>query len=490
MNYSKRNFDFRKSLALGSVSALPRRPVSFTISHRAVAPLAMLCDALIIFSMGVLTGVGYHLEVLGIVGIPAQFVGFAAVVAALFISWAKGRDLYKMSELLNLKAQIRWTAIMWAGVFIFLTAVAFTTKIGEIFSRGATLAFAVSGFSALIVMRVVWRIFLADGLAVRRFSGRKIVLIAEQASALDSGLLEALTRHGLQLAKHFVLPSNRKDIQLRTDVIAEAISSVRGSDIEEIVVAANLDHWPDLKNLLSELRVLPVPVNLVPVGALSELFKLSFHSIGDTVTIELQRGPRTRLEQFVLRVLDVIYAGTALVLLLPLLLITAVAVRLDSSGPVIFRQRRCGFNGRPFHILKFRTMHVQEDGNIIVQAEPNDKRVTRVGNWLRRTSIDELPQLINVLQGSMSMVGPRPHAMVHDDQFDRSVANYAYRHHVKPGITGWAQVNGFRGRTCTLADIEQRVKLDLWYIDNWNLALDFKIILMTAIEVVRGKNAY
>ena len=450
----------------------------------------MLCDALIIFSMGVLTGVGYHLEVLGIVGIPAQFVGFAAVVAALFISWAKGRDLYKMSELLNLKAQIRWTAIMWAGVFIFLTAVAFTTKIGEIFSRGATLAFAVSGFSALIVMRVVWRIFLADGLAVRRFSGRKIVLIAEQASALDSGLLEALTRHGLQLAKHFVLPSNRKDIQLRTDVIAEAISSVRGSDIEEIVVAANLDHWPDLKNLLSELRVLPVPVNLVPVGALSELFKLSFHSIGDTVTIELQRGPRTRLEQFVLRVLDVIYAGTALVLLLPLLLITAVAVRLDSSGPVIFRQRRCGFNGRPFHILKFRTMHVQEDGNIIVQAEPNDKRVTRVGNWLRRTSIDELPQLINVLQGSMSMVGPRPHAMVHDDQFDRSVANYAYRHHVKPGITGWAQVNGFRGRTCTLADIEQRVKLDLWYIDNWNLALDFKIILMTAIEVVRGKNAY
>ena len=149
------------------------------------------------------------------------------------------------------------------------------------------------------------------------------------------------------LSQHFVLPANQKDAQRRKDVIAQAISSVRGSNIEEIVVSANLDHWSELNSLLSELRVLPLPVNLVPVGPMSDLFKLSSHTIGDTITIELQRGPRTPLERSAKRVVDIVIAGTALLLLLPLLLMTAVAIKLDLPGPIIFRQRRCGFNGRP-----------------------------------------------------------------------------------------------------------------------------------------------
>ena len=135
-------------------------------------------------------------------------------------------------------------------------------------------------------------------------------------------------------------------------------------------------------------------------------------------------------------------------------------------------------------------MSVLEDGETVTQAKRKDSRVTRVGYWLRRTSIDELPQLFNVLRGNMSMIGPRPHALAHDTEFGQLVANYAYRHHVKPGITGWAQVNGFRGRTCTVSDIEKRLALDLWYIDNWSLALDFKITLMTVIEIAKGENAY
>ena len=168
---------------------------------------------------------------------------------------------------------------------------------------------------------------------------------------------------------------------------------------------------------------------------------------------------------------------------------TAAAIKLDSPGPIIFQQRRRGFNGRIFKIFKFRTMYVQEDGATIVPAKPNDARVTRVGKWLRYTSIDELPQLFNVLRGCMSMVGPRPHAVAHDNEFDNLVGDYAYRQHVKPGITGWAQVNGYRGQMQTVADVEQRIKFDLWYIDNWNLALDLKIMLMTGIEVIRGENA-
>src|SRR4029077_10886573 len=185
-----------------------------------------------------------------------------------------------------------------------------------------------------------------------------------------------------------------------------------------------------------------------------------------------------------------VIAGTALILHLPILLITAIAIKLDSPGPIIFRQWRCGFNGRPFQILKFRTMSVLEDGDTIVQARRNDPRVTRIGKLLRRTSLDELPQLLNVLQGSMSIVGPRPHAMAHDNEFDKLVANYAYRHHVKPGLTGWAQVNGNRGELQSLVDIERRIELDLWYIDNWSVMVDFRIIFMTMFEVIRGRNAF
>ena len=183
-------------------------------------------------------------------------------------------------------------------------------------------------------------------------------------------------------------------------------------------------------------------------------------------------------------------AATALIALLPLLVIVAVAIKLNSPGPILFRQQRCGFNGRSFQIYKFRTMSVLEDGPSIVQAQLGDKRFTRLGAWLRRTSIDELPQMLNVLNGSMSLVGPRPHALAHDNEFDKVVRRYAFRRRVKPGLTGWAQVHGRRGPTPTRASIEERVELDLWYIDNWSFSLDLAILLWTPIELIRGDNAY
>jgi Undecaprenyl-phosphate glucose phosphotransferase len=490
MNFSKPNFGLDKSAAPDLLRSSAQKSHAWAISYRAVMPLAIAFDALIILSMGMLSSVVYHLETMGMPGDLAQIGGFASIVAVLFIALAKNRDLYELTELLNLKSQISEVAISWAFILLFLTGVAFTMKVGGSFSRGATLLFAVSGLAALVGERVLWRIFLADGLAVRKFSGREVMLIEDQTSAVESGLLEAFARHGLQLTNHFVLPADQNDMQRRRDVIAQAVLSARGSSIEEIIVSANLDHWPELRNLLSPLRVLPIPVNLVPIGPISDLLKVPSHMIGNTLTIELQRGPRTFLERSVKRIFDVIVAGAALALLIPLFLMIAVAIKMDSSGPIIFRQRRSGFNGRQFQILKFRTMIVLEDGETIVQAQLNDSRVTRVGHWLRRTSMDELPQLFNVIWGSMSIVGPRPHAVAHDNQFDKLIGNYAYRHHVKPGLTGWAQVNGFRGQTRTITDIEERVRLDLWYIDNWNLKADFKIILMTVAEVMRGENAY
>jgi lipopolysaccharide/colanic/teichoic acid biosynthesis glycosyltransferase len=183
-------------------------------------------------------------------------------------------------------------------------------------------------------------------------------------------------------------------------------------------------------------------------------------------------------------------AGAGLVMLLPLLAVVSLAIKLDSRGPVIFRQSRRGFNGREFLIWKFRTMTVTESGRAIYQAKRNDKRVTGVGHLWRVTSIDELPQLVNVLRGEMSLVGPRPHAIAHDDEYGRSIGTYAFRHHVKPGITGWAQVNGFRGGTRELDWMKKRIELDLRYIDNWSFWLDLWIIVRTCFEVARSRNSY
>jgi putative colanic acid biosynthesis UDP-glucose lipid carrier transferase len=184
------------------------------------------------------------------------------------------------------------------------------------------------------------------------------------------------------------------------------------------------------------------------------------------------------------RLIDIVVSGILLLACLVPGLLIALLVKLDSPGPVLFRQRRIGYGGRPFHILKFRTMHVLEDGPQVVQARRGDPRVTRLGALLREFSLDELPQLINVLVGDMSLVGPRPHAAAHDDYYGRHIANYAYRQRVRPGITGWAQINGARGATPTLSDMQVRIDLDAWYVDHGSLALDLRILFLTPLEIL------
>lgn len=184
------------------------------------------------------------------------------------------------------------------------------------------------------------------------------------------------------------------------------------------------------------------------------------------------------------RLLDLAIGGVALLAFLPVGLLVALAIKLDSKGPVLFRQQRIGFNGRPFQIVKFRTLDVLEDGEAVIQVTRADPRVTRVGHWLRRTGFDELPQLLNVLSGDMSLVGPRPHAVLHDDYYGARIANYAQRRRVRPGITGWAQVKGVRGATPTLADMQERADLDAWYVEHASLALDLLILLRTPLEIL------
>jgi putative colanic acid biosynthesis UDP-glucose lipid carrier transferase len=205
------------------------------------------------------------------------------------------------------------------------------------------------------------------------------------------------------------------------------------------------------------------------------------------LNLEIQRAPLSLTERTVKRMADILISASAIVLLLPLFALVAIAIKLDSRGPVIFKQRRNGFDANQFVIYKFRTMTVLEDGPEIAQACPGDKRVTRIGKLLRSSSIDELPQLLNVLEGDMSIVGPRPHALAHDEEYKSVIAEYAYRHHVKPGITGWAQVNGCRGETRHIELMAERIKLDLFYINHWSLRFDIAIVLRTCFEVLRHR---
>ncbi|WP_246102278.1 exopolysaccharide biosynthesis polyprenyl glycosylphosphotransferase [Methylobacterium terricola] len=190
------------------------------------------------------------------------------------------------------------------------------------------------------------------------------------------------------------------------------------------------------------------------------------------------------------RSVDLVGAALGLIVLLPLLLAIAVLIKWDSPGPVLFRQSRIGLGNRPFRVWKFRTMTCCENGAVIRQAQPGDPRVTRIGRFLRRTSLDELPQLVNVLLGSMSLVGPRPHAVAHDAQFAGLVVRYAERHAMRPGITGWAQVRGCRGETPNAAAMQRRVDLDLAYIEHWSVLLDLLILALTLREVFRSQAAY
>ncbi|PAY06769.1 hypothetical protein CK489_28375 [Bradyrhizobium sp. UFLA03-84] len=204
---------------------------------------------------------------------------------------------------------------------------------------------------------------------------------------------------------------------------------------------------------------------------------------------EIARREETGANGVLKRLFDLVVGGLAVAFLLVPILLIAIAIVIETPGPALFRQWRGGRGGRRFQILKFRTMTCMEDGVHVRQARPDDARVTRVGRVLRKTSMDELPQLFNVVRGEMSLVGPRPHALVHDAMYSRLITRYAYRHSVKPGMTGWAQVNGCRGETSDLMAMEKRVARDLAYIRHWSVWLDLVIVAMTVREIVRPRNA-
>ena len=272
--------------------------------------------------------------------------------------------------------------------------------------------------------------------------------------------------------------------------MAELADYVRTEQIKMIFISQPLSAQPRIRRLIDELEDTTASVYFLPDVYIFDLMQARFDNVGGMPVIAIRETPFVGVNSVVKRISDIVLALAILVLVAPLMLAVALGVRASSPGPVIFRQRRYGLYGDEIVVYKFRSMTVVEDGGVVTQARARDARLTRIGAFLRRTSLDELPQFVNVLQGRMSIVGPRPHAVAHNEQYRKLIKGYMLRHKVKPGITGWAQVNGLRGETSTLDKMQARVRYDLDYLRSWSLWLDLWIIVKTVKVVITQQNAH
>lgn len=410
-------------------------------------------------------------------------IGAGLIVGVVFVSVAYFQDVYATHRLLNLVWQLRKAVFIWLASLTILAVAAFLLKSTDNLSRGTVIIFAAIGGAGLVSLRFIWQFVLGTNYARSRLVDRKVILLSLKPLDFTSSRFKDLRRNGFDVMRHFVLGIDSGEGNWERQ-IRDVIRQSRQEEVDEYLVAIDWNELPMVRKLGHYLRAVPQPVRLLPDDSIADLVSRPFLPVSGTVAVEIQRSPLSVFERLQKRCLDTGIALLALLILTPLLLTVAVLVKMGSPGTAIFRQWRRGFNGKPFEIWKFRTMTVSENGQTVAQATKRDARVTKLGRFLRMTSIDELPQLWNVLRGDMSLVGPRPHALAHDNYYDELISKYVYRHHMKPGLTGWAQVNGFRGETPTIDLMEKRVEYDIWYVSNWSIWLDLKIMARTASAVM------
>ena len=409
-----------------------------------------------------------------------------ALSAVLYCLFMEVQDQYVSSKWRRgLRAPLR-AATSWLAVFLTLSSLVFFAKAGSEISRATIGCLFGSGLVVLPTWRFLALKIVSWMLDKHMFAVCErvvVVSVAKGSVGLDARQRHDMRRQGRSVVAQLSVES------FDIDAIERLKCVLAGQRIDQIWFSCPMD-TATITQAAAALKAFPLPVFWLADQTYRQLHALPTESLGSVRALKVQGGPLTKAQQTIKRMLDVVMASAGLLLLSPLFLLVAVAIKLDSRGPVIFSQRRSGFNGQTFRIHKFRSMTSADDGADIVQATRNDGRITRVGRVLRRSSLDELPQLLNVIKGDMSVVGPRPHALCHDTQYSKLIETYALRYHVKPGITGWAQSKGCRGETRTLADMEHRVDLDIWYIKNWSFLTDVKAIIGTLKQLTGSPNAY
>ncbi len=385
--------------------------------------------------------------------------------------------------------------IEWCCVAVVLVFIAAAFKLTQEFSRDAILAWLLATPLALLLTDSV-SATIAQWFAGERASGQRYVIIGanEVGIELDRRIEQS---HGGGRSFGFLdyrsadrLPDGLGG-PVTTNCTAGGLADfVRRNSITRVYLALPLAVTPRIEELIKALRDTTASIYFVPNLFAFELLQARCVDINGMPALSICDSPFHGMSAVWKRAFDLALATVALLLAWPAFLILGLAIKLSSPGPVIFKQRRYGLHGEEILVYKFRSMTVCEDGPVVTQAVARDQRVTRLGAFLRRTSFDELPQILNVLEGTMSFVGPRPHAVAHNETYRKLIDGYMIRHKVRPGITGWAQVHGLRGETRTLDRMQQRVQYDLNYLENWTLGLDLKIIAKTALMVFKDRNAF
>jgi putative colanic acid biosynthesis UDP-glucose lipid carrier transferase len=417
----------------------------------------------------------------------APYIGLGTILAVLLFLALRRLHLYSPKRLRQPFRQSGRLLLCLTGSFLILIAALYVLKEAEQISRGWMLLWFASLGTTLMLSRICLPLVLKS-----RPLGN---IFRQNVAVYGAG------DFGRSVGSH--LKTLGPDIQV-IGVFDDRAGAARGHNLhidgglddlirlgksgmcDQIVVAVPVSE-KRLTRVMDQLDILPVDVHLCPETMHLPLRVFGVSKLGRLQLLDVQRRPISGRNLYIKRALDLVLASTGLVVALPLFPFIALAIKLDSSGPVFFRQRRHGYNHQIIRVLKFRTMSVLEDGAEVRQVCVNDPRVTGVGRILRVTNLDELPQLFNVLKGDMSLVGPRPHALAHDKYYVKFVERYGSRLRVKPGITGWAQVNGLSGETSDPELMRQRVERDLYYIDHWSVWLDLEIILRTICLVLTGR---
>lgn len=419
----------------------------------------------------------------------------AAVLAVVcFYIFAEAKGLYASWRMGGIVLEITDIIIAWGTVVAVLVMLAFMSKTSANFSRMVVITWFAAAPFGLAMARVIIRIFLREmrragkntrTLAIVGANMQGVRLIEKSRDAPWMGMLplgiydDTLTESVSDEARPYL-----------KGVLADLIREAQDGRVDYVYIALSMQQESRIVELVNALADTTASVYVIPDMFVSDLLHARWTNFHGIPAIRVYETPFMGAEGWIKRLEDFFLGALFLAIAAIPMIVIGAAIKLTSPGPAIFKQRRYGLNGDVVEIWKFRTMSVCEDGKDVPQAKRSDPRITPLGKFLRKTSLDEFPQLINVLQGRMSLVGPRPHAVAHNEQYRKLIHGYMLRHKVKPGITGWAQVNGWRGETDTLDKMEKRVEYDLEYIRNWSLWLDIKILWLTLLRGFSGKNVY
>lgn len=419
-------------------------------------------------------------------------LGLVGIILFLFISDIT--TLYQSWHGVSYQSECTRVLIVWALVVMIMLVVAYATKTSAAYSR------VVVGFWFMLLpavfcfwrgsLRLVLRKYRSKG----QFTRSVAVLGANENGIQISTTIQNSPWLGLEFMGFY---DDREQVDDRVKWAGDIKGSISGliaesyaGNIDIVYISLPLSAQPRIVNVIEQLADTTTSVYLVPDFFIFSLFQGKWTNLSDIPVVNVFDTPFWGLDGWLKRLQDIVFSMIILTIIAIPMLFIALAVKLTTNGTVLFKQNRYGIDGRKFEVWKFRTMLVSDNGEHVEQVARKDRRVTKLGVFLRKSSLDELPQFFNVLQGSMSIVGPRPHAVAHNEEYRKRIKGYMLRHTVKPGITGWAQINGWRGQTDTLDKMTKRIEYDLWYIKHWSFWLDVKIILLTIIYGFVNKNAY